>query len=58
VGYEKISNVSSQYNDSLSTAQKEERFNNDQLIARIMVKQMGRGNRDMEIRFQNPIMIS
>jgi hypothetical protein len=58
VGYEQITNVSSQYNDSLTTAQKEERFNNDQLTARTMVRQMGRGNRDLEIRFANPIMIS
>ena len=41
-----------------STEEREERFSNDQLIDRVMVKEMGRGIRDIQISFENPIIVT
>ena len=41
-----------------SRAEKESRFHNDQLIERVMVKEMGKGIREIEIWFDNPIIVT
>ena len=58
VGYERITNVSSPYHDKLTTNEREMRFNNDQLTERVMIREMGQGNRDIELVFGNPIIVT
>jgi len=41
-----------------TTAEKELRFEQDQLSDRVMVKEMGKGVRDIELSFENPITVS
>jgi len=41
-----------------TTHQKEERFETDQLTDRMMVKEMGGGIRTVEIRFDEPIIVT
>ena len=41
-----------------SRTDKESRFHNDQLIERVMVKEMGKGIREIEIWFDYPITVT
>ena len=41
--YDRISNVTINYNNSLNTTEKMNRFSNDQLTERLMIKDMGKG---------------
>ena len=68
-----MTNVSNYYEDVLgvnpsvktkpfaevtTTEEKEARFATDQLTDRLMVKEMGSGIRAVEIRFDEPIMVT
>jgi len=64
--YDKLTDVNNEYTfttpnesqNNVNTGDREERFSNDQIIDRMMVKEMGRGVRDIQISFENPIIIS
>ena len=63
--YDKLTDVNNDYeftspneSQNVSTRDREDRFSNDQIIDRVMVKEMGRGIRDIQISFENPIIIS
>ena len=44
--------------NSVGTEEREMRFSYDQIIDRVMVKEMGKGVRHVEMSFENPIVIS
>lgn len=44
--------------NGIGTEEREMRFSYDQIIDRVMVKEMGKGVRHVEMSFENPIVIS